>query len=203
MRLRLPATLLLAIMASACTSRDQSGSNEVVANGAESSAAPSNLGAPDPPLADAGQEAPTILLTGHGLLLETPGHGVPLSFDKSTQARVEQELAAFGPPERASNDECPAGKLDFLDWKNGLQTTFQDGKFVGWFVDKSGPNPLSTAEGLSVGDTRADLVAAKAEIFESTLGTEFTAGEVGGMLDGAGAGARVTDLWAGTNCFFR
>ena len=93
-------------------------------------ATPANVSAPDPAPAATEQEAPTILLRGHGLLLETPGHGVPLVFDKTTSAQAEEALAAFGPPKRASNDECPAGKLDFLDWNNGLQTTFQDGKFV-------------------------------------------------------------------------
>jgi len=206
MRLQLPATFLLAIMAAGCTSGQQADSNATAtANGTEGSASPANVAAPNAAPAAAEQEAPTILLRGHGLLLERPGHGVPLVFDKSTEAEVEKALASFGPPKRASNDECPAGKLDFLDWNNGLQTTFQDGKFVGWFVDKDSSTALSTSDGLSVGATRADVMAgeAKAEIFESTLGTEFTVGEVGGMLDGPGSAANVTDLWAGTNCMFR
>lgn len=204
-RLEVPAILLLAIMAGGCSPRQQAGSNEVAAaNRADASVSPANISASAPRDAGTDQVAPTILLRGHGLLLETPGHGVPLVFDKTTAAEVEEALASLGPPKRASNDECPAGKLDFLDWSNGLQTTFQDGKFVGWFVDKSG-STLSTADGLSVGATRADVVSGgtKAEIFESTLGTEFTIGDLGGMLDGTGSGARVTDLWAGTNCFFR
>jgi hypothetical protein len=58
--------------------------------------------------------------------------------------------------------------------------------------------------GVRVGSTRAELEAAyAAEVAESTLGTEFNAGGLGGLLSGPGKDARITDLWAGINCFFR
>lgn len=37
----------------------------------------------------------------------------------------------------------------------------------------------------------------------STLGTEFTAGGLAGLLDGTGARARITHLWAGASCAMR
>ena len=52
--------------------------------------------------------------------------------------------------------------------------------------------------------TRAELESAYSpEVFESTLGTEFAAGEIFGILDGTGKSARVTHLWAGASCNMR
>jgi hypothetical protein len=37
----------------------------------------------------------------------------------------------------------------------------------------------------------------------TSLGTEFTAGEMSGLLTGDTPEAKITGLWAGTNCAFR
>ena len=41
------------------------------------------------------------------------------------------------------------------------------------------------------------------EVFASSLGTEFAAGDLYGLLSGDGPDATVTYLWAGTTCSFR
>src|SRR3546814_13009983 len=63
---------------------------------------------------------------------------------------------------------------------------------------------LGTMAGITRGSTRSDLESAyAAEVGETTLGTEFTAGGLSGLLDGNGPTAYITTLWAGTTCAFR
>jgi hypothetical protein len=61
-----------------------------------------------------------------------------------------------------------------------------------------------TTAGIGIGSTRRELDAAyQAEVAESTLGQEFTAGEIGGLLTSAAPDGRVEALWAGMTCHFR
>ncbi len=55
------------------------------------------------------------------------------------------------------------------------------------------------------GTTRQALAAAVPSIkFENTsLGVEFAAGDIFGVVDGPGPGAKVTDMWAGVSCVAR
>ena len=75
---------------------------------------------------------------------------------------------------------------------------------VGWSLASTG-SPLSTAGGLMLGTTRSELEngASVARIAKSSLGEEFTAGDVAGLLDSTAADARVTNLWAGATCIAR
>ena len=43
----------------------------------------------------------------------------------------------------------------------------------------------------------------QAQISQTSLGTEFSVGDIHGLLSGNGANATVTHLWAGTDCAFR
>ena len=112
-------------------------------------------------------------------------------------------------PERGQNDECGAGPLEFAHWKDGLSVNMQEGNFVGWWVDQGEPPGdaaarLTTIGGIGIGATRAELEAVHAvEVTETTLGTEFSAGELFGLLDSAKPEARITAIWAGTSCVFR
>ena len=55
-----------------------------------------------------------------------------------------------------------------------------------------------------IGSTRAQLLDVyDAKIEQTTLGTEFNAAGLSGILDGTGAKAKVTNLWSGVNCVFR
>jgi hypothetical protein len=42
-----------------------------------------------------------------------------------------------------------------------------------------------------------------ADIRKTTLGQEFAAGKLFGVLDGSTPSARITALWGGTGCNFR
>ncbi|MDP1963922.1 MAG: hypothetical protein Q8K93_17160, partial [Reyranella sp.] len=98
-----------------------------------------------------------------------------------------------------------AGPIAFAQWPTGLNMLFQDGAFVGWSVNRDPAGKLTTLNGIGLGASRAALKAGYSDFQpqESTLGEEFTAGGLSGLLDGKGAKARVEALWAGTSCVFR
>ena len=153
--------------------------------------------------------SPALAVEAEGLRLFDPASGSarPIPFG-TARAQVMTALAARGAAETGTNGECGAGPLDFATWADGLTLWFQDGALAGWALNGAAEGAAgggaSTASGLTIGSTRADLDSAYAATVEqSTLGTEFAAGELYGLLDGEGSGARVTALWAGVSCNFR
>jgi hypothetical protein len=150
---------------------------------------------------------PTLGLAGDGLTLIDPAggkartiaFGIPRDVAMPLIARARGEVGSEG-----ENAECGAGPLEYANFAGGLVLSFQDDKFVGWTVGKSGEARLATATGLHLGSTRNDLdTAGKADVVASALGTEFSLGGLSGLLDGEGGAAKVTDLWAGTTCITR
>lgn len=120
--------------------------------------------------------------------------------EEMTVAVLERVLGASA-SELGRNSECPAGALDFARW-DALTVWFQDDAFAGWAAESGGS--LGTAAGIAIGSARSDLEAAyTAEIEETSLGTEFTADGVHGVLDSDAPDAAVVVLWAGTTCIFR
>jgi hypothetical protein len=75
--------------------------------------------------------------------------------------------------------------------------------------DANWMSPVYNALGLTVGvvvpGMKPDVkrAAYAADIRATSLGQEFAAGDLFGVLDGTGPSARVTALWAGTSCNFR
>lgn len=164
--------------------------------------------------AAAAPAAPMLLaLSGEGLDLVEPGSGAirRLAFGLDMSGVVDALTRVRGTPrERFDNPECGAGPLHSVLWADGLGVQFQDGRFVGWGVNGRGeggttaPGRLATAAGIGPGSARAELEAAYAtRVFESTLGTEFSAGSLQGLLESPRADARITSLWAGTTCILR
>ena len=100
--------------------------------------------------------------------------------------------------EQGTNSECPPGAMDYSQW-NDLTLWFQNGQFVGWAVDEPGPNTLT---GIGVGATRVQLERDYTIewVPDSTLGTEFMAGDMSGIIGDDGT---ITNLWAGMSCNFR
>ncbi len=168
----------------------------------DNSAALAASSAPLKPVAHSAQSVPdeaelTIVVREDGLLIETPGHARPLKFGEATPGQAEEALAALGPPVRSSNSECPAGPLNFMDWKNGLELAFQDGKFAGWWANDKARG-IATADGLRPGSPRSALGATQIE--DTSIGKLFTVDGVNGTLDDASGS--VTALWAGAACIF-
>ena len=108
------------------------------------------------------------------------------------------------PKSEQALEECGAGPLTMSDF-GMLSLLAQEGKFAGWTLDSRGkPPPIATDKGVRIGSTRESLERSyRPQIFESSLGVEFTAGELGGLIEGSGPGAKVTHLWAGANCIMR
>ena len=110
------------------------------------------------------------------------------------------------PNQRGTNSECGAGPLGFSTWSDGLTLYFSNGRFAGWFVDgrKKNAQQLQTMAGVGVGSSATQLNQAYAvKIIQSSLGTEFSAGNLSGLLSGGKPTDRVTDMWSGTTCIFR
>lgn len=157
--------------------------------------------------ADAGAATPaaTLALDGEGLrifMAETgASRAIPFGIAKADALAMLEAVQGAPPGDQGENVDCGATNAI---WPDGLTVWFARDRFVGWSV-ASAASPLSTAGGLAVGTSRADLEngASVATIAPSSLGEEFTAGDVAGLLDSAGADARVSNLWAGEVCIAR
>jgi len=173
-------------------------------------AAPAAKPAPAVSAEPAKAKPPALALAGEGLMLfdRESGSSRTLGFGIWGEQLLDA-LAFRGPPVGGTLDECGAGPLQQASWNDGLTVYFQDGKFVGWAAggggnSKPGSERLANAAGIGPGSTRAELDSALvAKVFESTLGTEFAAGDLFGILDGTGKAARITHMWAGISCNFR
>lgn len=166
--------------------------------------------APAPADAPAPAALGEALLEADGFMPANPGGrgtGRKVAFGEG-----EAEVIAFmtrlrggQAPTRSSNAECPSGPLTFADWGDGFQLAFADGRFAGWMATDAAPAGFATVSGVHVGSTLAEARTALPglTVQQTTLGTEFAAGELFGFLSGAGDQARVTGLWAGVSCFFR
>lgn len=170
--------------------------------------------------ATASGHPPVISLDGEGLRLIDPKSGStrPLSFGvQEAQLKLVAEKLK-GPASAGRNAECGAGPLAYLSWDDGLTLYSLDGLFAGWALDERGaPQPakkapakgepparLTTISGIGIGSTRAELLDVYDTTIEQTsLGTEFNAAGLSGILDGTGAKAKVTNMWSGVNCVFR
>lgn len=182
-------------------------------------AAPSAFGlvacgdaAPDPAPPD---DRAAVFLDPRGLRLvdSTAGSSDLLAFG-AERGGVVRALESAGRPVAPGDTsaECGAGPLASAALDGGLTLWFDNGTFAGWFTDRAGEGaPAYTApNGLGVGSTFVALEGAyRADVQETTLGTEFYTGApdvpggFSGLLDGTEPDATVTALWAGTTCTFR
>lgn len=151
-----------------------------------------------------------LALSGEGLtFVADTGSTRHVEFGVPAPLAIEAATRTLGAaPTSTRNEECGAGPLDMATWPNGLTLAMQDARLVGWSLhpptrpgDSSSPTTLS---GIGLGSTRRELEAAyAAQVGETTLGTEFQAGGLYGVLDGPSPDARIDALWAGTGCVFR
>lgn len=156
----------------------------------------------------AGRAAPAqsmavLTLEGDGLRMvdAESGRATAIPFGTPEDQTIAMIGTAFGPADtRAPNDECPSGPVRVASWNKGLSANFQDGKFVGW----AGPVALKTMSGIGFGSRRAALLRAyDATIEQTSLGTEFSANGIGGVLESDASDAAISDMWAGVSCVAR
>jgi hypothetical protein len=197
---RVPAGLLILSLGACDASRHQRDGNamSVAANAAVPAAAasaPAPRASADPALAP-------LQLEGYGLRISAAAPGTELPFDSKKAAAIEAISRALGRPPngRGTNSECGGGGLEFAAWEGELTAWFENDRFVGW--DDRGK--LKTPGGIGIGSSRADLATLRGmEVEESTLGTEFRAGGLSGILASNAPNAKVTHLWGGSTCVFR
>lgn len=133
------------------------------------------------------------------------GKTYPVDFGTPRQEALDRVAKARGAViDQGDNDECGAGPLSYANFGGNLSLLFQDDKFAGWSINEGGDTKVTTMDGIGLGSTRKELASAySVSVEESTIGTEFSAGELSGLLDGKGNDARITDIWAGVTCIAR
>ncbi|MEP9357799.1 hypothetical protein [Sphingomonas sp. KR3-1] len=159
-------------------------------------------------IANASEDAPGVAvnLAPDELTLVLPnGSARHASFGIAKADAVKMLTAALGNPiEEATNQDCGAGALGYAAFRDGLSLYFQDGKFAGWDLDGRENGKFTTGNGIGIGMTRKALEAAgPAEVGETTIGHEFTMGELSGLLSSDAPDGKVTNLWAGVTCIAR
>jgi beta-lactamase class D len=156
------------------------------------------------PGAPADSSKVALTVEGEGLRAFTVVSGsaraIPFGSTDGTVRDVIASATGSAPLEDGSTPDCA---LAYATWPGGLTTTFREGEFVGWSLGGAGPG-LTTASGVGIGSSRADLEGAYAVTMQQTsLGTEFSAGAMAGVLDSRAPDAHVTALWAGEVCLAR
>jgi len=202
---RLPLFSLLVIGVAACDAKTMEAEPPAQASAADQS--------PDSKPDSATAAEIVIALDGEGLRFVNAETGSTrlLAFGRDRDS-VETAIAAqLGAADgRSSNEECGAGRMAFSDFGD-FTANFQDDRFVGWSLNDGDKNgALTTMSGVGIGTKRSEMAKSVTfEIYdESTIGTEFhtggdEAGGFSGLLDSDTPDAKITDLWAGTNCIFR
>ena len=196
--MRLPVLLAVALLLSAC-------------GGGDDPAAEQTLSVPEADIATT-EPAPDdpATTTADAVSLEADGLQAQESFafDDAEQETVTAAVeAVLGTPPTAqeSQMECGPGPLDSAGW-DGLDLYFLDGTLVGWYLDQPPPAGVQTAGDVQLGATTlADLRAAFDDVTaeESTLGYEFTADGMSGILSSDDASGTVEVIWAGATCVAR
>ena len=163
-------------------------------------AAPSSVEKPQRPTLQGG-----LTIDGEGLRrFSSKGAATPIPFGTAQDLVLSAVAASLGGnvPAIRTNGECGAGPTQFARFRNGLQLDFQAQRFIGWTLDQPG---LTTADGVGVGSARSTVEDSRMVelVPDSTLGVEFSSGDLGGFFDGTGADAKVVSLYAGQTCFFR
>lgn len=146
---------------------------------------------------DPADPGPDVILEGETLLVDA-GHGMRLALDRSTLAEVEAAMQHSGTPKREEGPEdCPAGKLTFLTYPNGLQLAIQDGKLAGYWV-KQGSRGVTGPGGIAPGSPRTML--GNAPTMVTSFAKLVTVDGVNAILDEEET--RITDLYAGAACIY-
>lgn len=152
-------------------------------------------------------EQPKLAVDSEGLRWFLPPNGSarPLAFGMPEAEVLASLERVRGPAGKGVNQDCGAGPVQYANWPDGLSLVFQNGQFAGWGLDRRASGALATVNGVGPGMSRSALAESFGSVtFQNTsLGTEFAAGEIFGLLDGAGSEAKITDMWAGVSCVAR
>jgi hypothetical protein len=152
------------------------------------------------------RDQPVVALAADGLTVVTvAGITKPLDFgtdEPTVKTALESALDKPKSSEIAQPCEDGSGRAFDSVRYDGLAVFFLDGKLSGW---GSSANAFTTLDGIGVGSTLADLKESFGDVtvMDSSLGVEFSAGTIGGVLDGKADSAKVTDIFNGQVCIIR
>lgn len=197
------STLLFALLLLAACGSESADDAAIPAR--DSAAAPSPAARAVDSAVAAAEARPVIMLAQDGLRI-TGGAQTParVAFGTGREQVLGQVSGVLdGQGEAAEQAECPAGPLTTTEYPAGLELVFQEGKFVGWAAEPG--TALRTEAGIGPGSTLGQLRAAypAATVDETSLGIEFMAGELYGVVSDSTAAGQVEIMFAGINCIFR
>ena len=201
------ASIALLVLLAGCGARQPGPDNSerlVVTGNADEIVMPA--AAPSNAADDATQAQPHVNLAPDGLsLVLGDGTTRQLPFGLAQSATLEIVSKTLGAPiEQNAAQECGAGPLTVANYRGGLGLYFQEGKFAGWDLDGREDGGFTTGAGIGIGATRQALEAAgPVTVEDSTLGIEFQAGTMSGLLSSGDTKGKVTNLWAGMTCIAR
>lgn len=144
-----------------------------------------------------------LAVDGDGLRLFDASSGsarpLPFGLPRAEVVRIMTRVLEAEPRETGENEECG---VRYVNWDQGITLHFARDDFVGWSLRDG--SRFTTASGIGLGSTRAELDSSyDAEVFTSSIGEEFVAGGMAGILDSSSPDARVQHLWAGVSCIAR
>jgi hypothetical protein len=149
---------------------------------------------------------PTVVLEGGGLgFLVSSASIRHLEFASTDLATIRTALVnALGTPAGESDQECGSGPVHTIRW-SALSAYVSGGTFSGWFVPEQSKAKLTTADGIGLGTTLATLKKAHPDVKveQTSLGTEWSTGELGGTLSSSASTGKVTALFSGDACIAR
>lgn len=192
---------LLVIIAPGCGERtDRSGTGSDVTSAQDSSQiSPTDTSTHSPVPDSAG--VPTLEGDGLRIMMIPSGSARPLPFGTPEADAIAAltRIEGGSPREEGFVPDCG---VRFATWDDGLTTYFMDGRFAGWSV-RDGTR-FTTVSGIGIGSTLAEVEEVYfVRVQPSSLGTEFVAGDLAGLLDSDSPDAIVTHLWAGITCIAR
>lgn len=151
----------------------------------------------------ASSQRSTLAVDTEGLRWFLPSNGSarPLTFGASQTAVLRSLEDVRGPTGTGTNENCGVGPVEYASWPDGLSLVFENKRFAGWGLDRRATGALATANGVGPGTKRRELADSFGSVTfrKTSLGTEFAADGLFGVLDGAGPSARITDMWAGVS----
>lgn len=203
------ATLLLSLVAGCSPDRIADNANAREQKGemlAPPASIKTNVSGPTNDIISVSSSPPRLAVEGEGLrwFLQPSGSARAIPFGRP-QVEVMASLEGVrGRADKGVNQDCGAGPVQYATWRDGLSLVFQDSRFVGWSINSRAADLIATAAGVGPGTTRAELESAyNATVSKTSLGYEFSAGDLHGVLSGAAPEALVTDMWAGVSCIAR
>ncbi|WP_155523683.1 hypothetical protein [Nodosilinea nodulosa] len=203
----LPLGLTLLLAMAACTPT----SDTADANGTDPMADavdPADPAPTDPISGDQVEDTESLVaLSGEGLQIvgDRTGSTASLAFGTEMTVVADAVTSILGEPlESGENSECGSGPQTITQWPHGLVLHAANDKFIGWSLGSDADTTLTTMAGVGIGSPRRELESAyTVKVYESSLGTEFSAGDLFGILKSSEPDAVIENLWAGTTCNFR